>query len=151
MASASKTPKLNLPQWEGTEKPERTDFNAAFDAIDDEFAVVGGKFISESWITPTLLSDWVNYDAVNESVAGYYKDAMGVVHLKGTLKGGVGSGTIWNLPAGYRPSERQWFATSINSSFSYVAVYTNGNIIPLAAGGTGRTILNGISFRAAGT
>lgn len=35
MASASKTPNLNLPQWVGTEKPERTDFNAAFDAIDE--------------------------------------------------------------------------------------------------------------------
>ena len=35
MASASKTPNLNLPQWLETEKPERTDFNAAFDAIDD--------------------------------------------------------------------------------------------------------------------
>ena len=34
MASASKTPNLNLPQWVGTEKPERTDFNTAFDAID---------------------------------------------------------------------------------------------------------------------
>ena len=38
MASASKTPNLNLPQWVGTEKPERTDFNAAFDAIDDHVA-----------------------------------------------------------------------------------------------------------------
>lgn len=38
MASTNKTPNLNLPQWVGTEKPERTDFNAAFDAIDDEFA-----------------------------------------------------------------------------------------------------------------
>ena len=36
MASASKTPNLNLPQWVGTEKPERTDFSAAFDAIDTE-------------------------------------------------------------------------------------------------------------------
>lgn len=34
MASASTTPNLNLPQWVGTEKPERTDFNAAFAAID---------------------------------------------------------------------------------------------------------------------
>ena len=151
MASANKTPNLNLPQWVGTEKQERTDLNVAFDAIDDKFTDVDGKFISESWITPTLGSDWVNYDAVNEAVAGYYKDSMGVVHLKGTLKGGLGSSTMWNLPAGYRPSERQRFATSINDSFSYVAIYTNGNIIPTAAGGTGRTILNGISFRAAGT
>lgn len=38
MASASKTPNLNLPQWVGTEKPERTDFNAAFDEIDTTVA-----------------------------------------------------------------------------------------------------------------
>ena len=38
MASASKTPNLNLPQWVGTEKPERTDLNAAFDAIDTTVA-----------------------------------------------------------------------------------------------------------------
>ena len=38
MASASKTPNLNLPQWVGTEKPERTDFNAAFNAIDTTVA-----------------------------------------------------------------------------------------------------------------
>lgn len=38
MASASKTPNLNLPQWVGTEKQERTDLNAAFDAIDTTVA-----------------------------------------------------------------------------------------------------------------
>ena len=35
MASASKTPNLNLPQWLETEKPERTDFNAAFATLDE--------------------------------------------------------------------------------------------------------------------
>ena len=48
MASASKTPNLNLPQWVGTEKPERTDFNAAFDAIDDHVAESASKHIRES-------------------------------------------------------------------------------------------------------
>lgn len=62
MASASKTPNLNLPQWVGTEKPERTDFNAAFDEIDTTVAshlaesatddvhdlVSDGKIIQES-------------------------------------------------------------------------------------------------------
>ena len=48
MASASKTPNLNLPQWVGTEKPERTDFNAAFDAIDDHVAESTSKHIKES-------------------------------------------------------------------------------------------------------
>ena len=35
MASAARTPKLSLPQWTAAEKPERTDFNAAFLAIDN--------------------------------------------------------------------------------------------------------------------
>ena len=34
MASASKTPNLNLPQWVASEKPEMADFNAAFLALD---------------------------------------------------------------------------------------------------------------------
>lgn len=35
MASAATTSNLGLPQWVETEKPQRTDFNTAFDAIDD--------------------------------------------------------------------------------------------------------------------
>ena len=35
MASASKTPSLNLPQWVEPEKPELTDFNAAFATLDE--------------------------------------------------------------------------------------------------------------------
>ncbi len=45
MASASKTPNLNLPQWVGTEKPERTDFNAAFDAIDTAYRGFKGALL----------------------------------------------------------------------------------------------------------
>ena len=48
MASASKTPNLNLPQWVGTEKPERTDFNAAFDAIDNAATRLVKEFGSNS-------------------------------------------------------------------------------------------------------
>ena len=43
MASASKTPNLNLPQWVGTEKPERTDFNAAFNEIDANLNLVESR------------------------------------------------------------------------------------------------------------
>lgn len=47
MSSASKTPNLNLPQWAANEKPERTDFNSAFGAID-------GVIKSGTW-TPTVV------------------------------------------------------------------------------------------------
>jgi hypothetical protein len=34
MAYSNQTPALGLPQWEGTDPPERTDYNDAFLAID---------------------------------------------------------------------------------------------------------------------
>lgn len=60
MASASKTPNLNLPQWVGTEKPERTDFNAAFDAIDDHVAESSSKHIKESGSNPN--GSYIKFD-----------------------------------------------------------------------------------------
>lgn len=41
MSSAAVTPNLGLPQWVAGEKPERTDFNAAFLAIDDIGVMAG--------------------------------------------------------------------------------------------------------------
>lgn len=59
MASASKTPNLNLPQWVGTEKPERTDFNAAMGIID---AIANTSLKNESgWFkdsTTGLIVQW---------------------------------------------------------------------------------------------
>ena len=58
MASASKTPNLNLPQWVESEKPERTDFNAAFLALDgiiDLIYPVGSIYISTVATNPGTL------------------------------------------------------------------------------------------------
>lgn len=37
------------------------------------------------------------------NTAGFYKDAVGMVHLKGTLQWTVASGVAFRLPPGYRP------------------------------------------------
>lgn len=50
MAAAAKTPNLNLPQWVATEKPERTDFNAALSAIDGAIIVESGSNANGSYI-----------------------------------------------------------------------------------------------------
>ena len=98
MASASKTPNLNLPQWVETEKPERTDFNAAFDAIDDEFASLleGGEVYQA-----TLQNGWTG-------TLTYKKNDLGQVSLKGELTAGtVAANTVVStLPAGYQPTAR---------------------------------------------
>ena len=97
MASANKTPNLNLPQWVGTEKPERTDFNAAFDAIDTTVA--------------SHLADETQYEAVlingfTGSVK-YSKDAHGNVKLSITIEGlttTTANTQVCIIPQGYRPS-----------------------------------------------
>ena len=101
MASASKTPNLNLPQWVGTEKPERTDFNAAFDAIDTTVAshmadkaphvfvgcrvfhslgqsIAGGTdtvlaFNSTTYDTDVMHDNVVNNDRITIKTAGKYR------------------------------------------------------------------------------
>ena len=92
MASASKTPNLNLPQWVGTEKPERTDFNAAFDAIDDASAL-------GTPVSITLQNDWTGTAQVS-------KNGFGMVRLVFDLTPGTVTTLtqLCTIPSGYRPT-----------------------------------------------
>ena len=96
----------------------------------------------EDWIAPTLLNGWVNYEADN-GVAGYLKDDMGFVHLKGVVKGG--SGYIFLLPSGYRPSLNCAFAI-VSAGVGVIVVRSDG-YITLAAGSNSDVSLSGCIFR----
>lgn len=57
----------------------------------------------QSWQSPSMVNSWTNY-AGGWAVAGYMKDSLGFVTLKGLIANGAGGGaTIFTLPAGYRP------------------------------------------------
>lgn len=105
------------------------------------------------WTAPTLLSGWVNYGAP-WAVAGYKKNTVGTVILKGFIKGGTTtSGTIiFTLPAGYRPLEKQNFVVGCFDGASYqfaqVDVDSSGNVRIEYAPGNGFLSLSGISFPA---
>ena len=95
MASASKTPNLNLPQWVGTEKPERTDFNEAFLAIDGY----------ADWVSSVSVS------AIGTNWAGsltFRINRLGQVHMYGSLTVGERTAThvVLTAPSGYRPNAR---------------------------------------------
>lgn len=101
----------------------------------------------EDWIKPTLLNGWTNKVASVYAPAGYYKDELGIVHLRGYLTKGV-SGVIFELPVGYRPktwvvtpASTNWYGGNhtlsieqhrvnirINESGAYPAVVHLGNI-----------------------
>jgi tetrahydromethanopterin S-methyltransferase subunit B len=105
----------------------------------------------ESWIAPTLLNSWVNYGGVY-AVAGYYKDPIGLVHIKGLVKDGTTGTAIFSLPAGYRPSEQLMFNTGAYTGAAYVNgridITTGGSVI-MTSGANGFLSLNLPPFRAA--
>jgi hypothetical protein len=104
------------------------------------------------WTAPTLLNSWANAYGAPYEPAGYRKDAVGVVHLRGLLNGGAIGQVCFVLPAGYRPA-----AIAIRPVISYgtaavlgeVRIDTSGNVTPSEIGGTSWFSLSGLSFYAA--
>ncbi len=99
----------------------------------------------EAWIAPTFKGSWANYSPSYNN-AGYFKDSMGVVHLRGTVKNG--SQTIFTLPPGYRPPRREDFVVWTSVGAHCVEVFIDGQVHSKVGDPTGLS-LDGITFRAA--
>ena len=91
---------------------------------------------------------WQNYSNTY-NLAGYFKDSMGIVHLRGLVKRGTIKKHIFTLPAGYRPQRRELHvACTWSNASGRVDILTNGQVLPVA--GSNKWIsLDGITFRAA--
>ena len=108
---------------------------------------------SEAWIAPTLVNSWVNYGAGFHS-AGYYKDPLGVVHIRGLIKDGtvtIGT-TLFTLPVGYRPSQAVLFDVAgyipPNPASVRIDVNASGTVTINSTADNYYLSLSGISFRA---
>lgn len=79
-----------------------------------------GAITQESWSAPTLEANWSNLggDYVR---AGYMKDSMGFVHIRGLIDCDGAGDDIFTLPAGYRPASKLIFV---------VLYYDNGTYRP---------------------
>ena len=87
------------------------------------------KKAQEAWIAPTLLNGWVNSGG-SYATAGYMKDSMGFVHIKGLVKDGVTTVTtsLFVLPVGYRPLETLYFSTLSNGLFGGGFIASDGRV-----------------------
>lgn len=109
--------------------------------------------VQEAWqnvAANKFQSGWVNYGH-SYNPAGYFKDSLGIVHLRGLVKNGTvgGNATIFTLPTGYRPQGRELQATIRNNQeLGRIDILNNGRIIPFV-GNPGWFSLDGITFRAA--
>lgn len=99
---------------------------------------------------PAFTGTWVNFGS-NWQNAGFYKDPLGFVHLRGMIKSGTIATSAFTLPPGHRPTVSEKFAVATGSAVGNVTagsldVLTDGTVVP-AAGLTGYVSLSGIRFR----
>lgn len=106
----------------------------------------------DPWTAVAFEGDWHNYNSPTEPGAGYYKDILGRVHLRGRVIGTDPEFLAFTLPAGYRPSARLVFVvpdiTDPDAAGS-ARVHNDGTVLLFGtASGVTSFALNGISFLA---
>lgn len=94
--------------------------------------------------TGSYAAGWSSYTADGGSPAGYMQETRGKVILQGGAQGGALGSTIFQLPAGMRPSKVRFFPAVGTSAFAVIAVDTLGNVIFNT--GTAPVGLDGIEF-----
>ena len=99
---------------------------------------------------PAFANSWSNFGSGFDT-AGFYKDALGIVHLKGLVDGpagaGTGSGTVaFTLPEGYRPA-----ATVRTIGVGEASGGTGVGVIDIATSGTVTLTAIGVAANAAVT
>lgn len=102
------------------------------------------------WIQPDLLADFV--PTANFATPGYFRDALGFVHVKGsvTTAAGAGVGTaIFLFPQGYRPAAYQRFCVDGTlSTYQCLQVGPDGFLVPAVAIVAGGATFLTLSFLA---
>lgn len=82
---------------------------------------------------PAFENSWANYGS-SYVVARFRKDAGGFVHIQGMVASG--SGTVFTLPAGYRPDTKTRFNAQGNSGLGQTDIDTDGTVDYIAGGNT---------------
>jgi hypothetical protein len=100
---------------------------------------------------PTFQNGWLAFGS-GSSTPGFYKDPLGIVHLKGTLKSGTANnnatGDMFTLPAGYRPGENQQFTGGDATLSGQIAILSTGEVRALSGAGNTLLTVDGFTFRA---
>lgn len=109
------------------------------------FGLVSFQAKNTGWTAASLIN---SFAAGAGSTPGYLKDALGFVHLRGSVNTGTTNTVAFVLPAGYRPGVTDFWPALQSSGVagSYVNIATNGNVTVTYTGGA--LWLTGITFLA---
>ena len=119
---------------------------------------IKGKIIQEKWIPITFSTGSKWRDTYDHQRSGFYKDSLGMVHLRGSIIDGEWSGAvsqliITTLPQGYWPETRLPFLVlGKGPEPTRVDITPEGQVIMVVEGSWKASkfvSLNGISFKAA--
>ena len=103
-------------------------------------------FPVSTWTTPTLAGAWVDFGGTYLN-RRHTKDVLGYVHIEGMVK--TGTGTIFTLPVGSRPSATLSFSGTGNNAAARIDVNSAG-VVSLESGSASSFLsLSGIVFYAA--
>jgi uncharacterized protein (DUF433 family) len=112
----------------------------------------------ESWHAVTdFKNNWQNLTDLSKAEgyapAGFFKDSLGIVHLRGIVTHGLidwGKGVIFILPTDYRPECRSAHTVALGEgAIGQLDVDRNGEVIACFGKGVYLS-LDGVTFRAAG-
>ena len=123
-------------------------FAAVETAVDDNAAQLVALKAARVYTAPSLFTGWANVGS-GYAAAGYTKDGLGFVRLRGLIKQTGGTGNVFSLPVGYRPSANLQFpARCGNSTMCAIIINSNGNVdFYGGAGAAGASLtLDGITF-----
>jgi len=80
-----------------------------------------------AWVAPTMGNSWVNFGGLFQTV-GYRIMGDGTVMLRGLMKSGTSSATVFTLPAGSWPTAVEKFVVASGTSIAEVLVYPDGTV-----------------------
>jgi hypothetical protein len=108
----------------------------------------GNEWIAQpaSWVNASFASGWSNGYGGSFATVGYYKNGSGLVFLRGNPSGS-GTGTMFTLPAGYRPSGDLYFPSVSPSDLSGQRIkITTAGLVQLDGATNFTTSISHISF-----
>ena len=111
--------------------------------------VIAYSSLYSDWVRPTIGASWVD-TTTSRNQAGYRKDSIGNVYLKGYLTGGSWGypNYIFTLPEGYRPPVAgralEIVATGDDGIAVKIIILDNGKLF--ASGSGAQVCLDGIQF-----
>lgn len=95
---------------------------------------------------PSLQNSWVNFGGFY-APAGFRRDYLGLVYLRGMVKTGTINTTIFSLPPGYRPEYVHHVGINSNNAHGVIEIGANGDV-KCSVGNNAFVQLDNIFFRA---